>query len=46
MSRIALKGCFCDTVALNAHAPLEDKSDDTKGSFYEEPECILDQFPE
>jgi hypothetical protein len=27
------------------HAPTEDKSDDTKDSFYEEPECVFNQFP-
>jgi hypothetical protein len=27
------------------HAPYEDKSDDTKDSFHEEPERELDQFP-
>jgi hypothetical protein len=26
------------------HGTTEDKSDSTKDSFYEEPECILDQF--
>jgi hypothetical protein len=27
------------------HAPTEDESDDTKDSFYEELERVLDQFP-
>jgi hypothetical protein len=27
------------------HAPTEDKSDDTKYSFYEELEHVSDQFP-
>jgi hypothetical protein len=26
------------------HFPTEDKSDDTKDNFYEEPERVLDQF--
>jgi len=30
---------------LNAHAPSEEKSDDSKGSFYEELEQGLDHFP-
>jgi hypothetical protein len=25
-------------------APIEGKSNDTEDSFYEEPECVLDQF--
>jgi hypothetical protein len=37
--------CWCDTVVLNAHAPNEDKSDDTKDSFYDELERVLHQFP-
>jgi hypothetical protein len=27
------------------HAPTEDNYDDKKESFYEEPECVFDQFP-
>jgi hypothetical protein len=27
------------------HAPWVDDSDDVKDSFYDEPGCILDQFP-
>jgi hypothetical protein len=30
---------------MNMHAPTEDKIDDTKGSFSEEPERVIDQFP-
>jgi hypothetical protein len=30
---------------LNAHAPTEVRSDDTKDSLYEELERVLDQFP-
>jgi hypothetical protein len=44
ISYTTLRGHWCDTVVLNVNAPTEDKIDDTKGSFYEELECILDQF--
>jgi hypothetical protein len=27
------------------HAPTKDKSDDTKDSFYEELDCVFNQFP-
>jgi hypothetical protein len=29
-----LRGRWCGIIILNVHAPTEDKSDDTKGSFY------------
>jgi hypothetical protein len=45
MSYITLRGLWCDIVVLNVHAPTEDKSDETKHSFYEEPGRVLDQFP-
>jgi exonuclease III len=45
MSYITLKGRWCDTIVLNAHAPTEDKDDDIKDSFYEELEQVFDQFP-
>ena len=32
-------------MVLNVHAPSEDKSDDSKDSFYEEFEQVLDHFP-
>jgi hypothetical protein len=32
-------------IVLNVHTQTEDKSDGTKDSFYEELECVLDQFP-
>jgi hypothetical protein len=34
---------WCDTL-LNVHAPSEDKSDDKKDNFCEEPEHVFDQF--
>jgi len=30
---------------LKAHAPTEEKSDDSKDSFYEELEQVFDHFP-
>jgi exonuclease III len=44
MSYITLKGCWCDIIVLNVHAPTEDKDDDIKDSFYEELEQVFDQF--
>jgi hypothetical protein len=32
-------------IVLNVHAPSEDKSDDSKDSFYEELEQVFDHFP-
>jgi endonuclease/exonuclease/phosphatase family metal-dependent hydrolase len=45
MSYITLKGCWCDIIVLNVHAPTEDKDDDMKNSFYKELEWVFDQFP-
>jgi len=44
MSYLILRGHWCDIV-LNVYTPTEDKSEDTRDSFYEELECILGQFP-
>jgi hypothetical protein len=30
---IILRGCWCDIIILNIHAPREDKIDDIKGRF-------------
>ena len=35
MSYIVLRGHCCNTIVLNAHAPTEEKSDDSKDRFYE-----------
>ena len=40
VSYIVLRGCWCNIIVLNVHAPSEEKSDDSKVSFYEE----LEQF--
>jgi endonuclease/exonuclease/phosphatase family metal-dependent hydrolase len=45
MSYIILRGRWCHIIVLNLHAPAEDKTDDVKGSFYEELERVFDKFP-
>ena len=45
MSYIVLRGCWCNIIVLNAHAPTEEKSDDSKHRFYEELEQLFDHFP-
>jgi hypothetical protein len=40
-TRIVLRGRWCNIVVLNVHAPSEDKSDDSKDSFYEELEQVF-----
>jgi exonuclease III len=36
ISYVVLRGRWCNMIVLNAHAPTEEKGDDSKGSFYEE----------
>jgi hypothetical protein len=38
MSYMIQRGRWCNIIVLNVHAPTEDKIDDLKGRFYEEPE--------
>jgi exonuclease III len=45
MSYIILRGSWCHINVLNANTPAEDKTDDVKGSFYEELERVFDTFP-
>jgi hypothetical protein len=45
MSYIILRGRWCHIIVLNVHAPTEDNTDDVKGSFYKELECVFDKFP-
>jgi len=42
---IVLRGCWCKIIVLNVHAPCEEKSDDSKDSFYEELELVFDHCP-
>ena len=36
MSYIVLRCRWCNIIVLNVHAPSEEKSEDSKDSFYEE----------
>jgi hypothetical protein len=45
MSYVILRGRWCDIIILNVRAPIEDKIDDIKDSFYEELERVFDKFP-
>ena len=45
MSYIVLEGRWCNIVVLNVHKPSEEKSDDSKGGFYEESEQVSDHLP-
>ena len=42
---IVLRGRWCDTIAVNVHAPSREKNDDSKDSFYEVLEQVFDHFP-
>jgi hypothetical protein len=35
ISYILLRGCWCNIIVLNAHAPTEEEGDDSKDSFCE-----------
>jgi hypothetical protein len=41
ISYITLGGRWCDIIVLNVHAPIEDKTDQTKDSFAKTGKCIL-----
>jgi len=45
MPYIVLRGRWCSIITWNVHAPSEEKSDDSKGNFYEELEQVFDHFP-
>jgi hypothetical protein len=45
MSYIILRGRWCHIIVLNVHAPIEDKTDNVKDSFYEELKRVFDKFP-
>jgi hypothetical protein len=45
MSCMALKGHWCNIVVLNRHEKTEEKSDDSKDTFYEKFEQDFDHFP-
>jgi hypothetical protein len=41
---IIQRGHWCHIIVLNVHAPIEDKIDDVKNSFYEELELVFNKF--
>jgi hypothetical protein len=45
MSYKVLKGRWCNIIVLNVHAPTEEKSDDSRDSFYEQLEKAFNHFP-
>jgi len=38
---MVMRGRWCNIIVLNLHAPSEEKSDDSKDSFYEELEQVF-----
>jgi hypothetical protein len=42
---MVLRGCWGNIIVLNVYAPSEEKSDESKDSFYEELEQVFDHFP-
>jgi len=44
LSYIVLRGRWCNII-VNVHAPSEEKSEESKDSFYEELEQVFDHFP-
>jgi hypothetical protein len=40
-----LRGHWCNIIVPNAHAPTEEKGDDSRDSFCEELEGVFDHFP-
>jgi len=45
MSYIVLSGHWCNIIVLNGHATSEEKSDNSKDSFYEELEQVFYHLP-
>jgi len=45
MSRIILRGHWCNIMVLNAHAPSEEKTDVSKDGLYEKLQQVFDHFP-
>ena len=45
VSYIVMRGRWCNIIVVNVHAPSEEKSDESKDSFYEELEQIFYHFP-
>ena len=45
LSYIALRGRWRNIILVNVHAPSEEKSEESKDSFYEELEQVFEHFP-
>jgi len=45
LSYRVLRGRWRNIIVVNVHAPSEEKSDESKDSFYEELEQVFDHFP-
>jgi len=45
VSYVVMRGRWCNIIVLNVHAPSEEKSDESKDSFYEELEQVFLSFP-
>ena len=45
LSYIVLRGHWHNIIVVNVHVPSEEKSDESKDSFYEELEQVFDHFP-
>jgi hypothetical protein len=45
LSHTELRGRRGNVIVMDAHAPAEQKGDDSKDSFYEELEGVFDHFP-
>ena len=45
VSYLVMRGRWCNTIVLNVHAPSEEKSDESKDSFYEKLEQVFDHLP-
>jgi len=41
-----LRGRWRNIIVVNVHAPSEEKSEESKDSFYEELEQVFDHYPE
>ena len=46
LSYIVLRGRWLHIILVNVHAPSEEKSDESKDSFYEELEQVFNHFRE
>ena len=45
MTYVVLRGSWCNYIVLKVHSPREEKSGDSKNSFYKELQQVFDHFP-